>query len=369
MSQPQQILHVVSALDGYGLNRQLELLLEQQLAAGQSVRVVALTADRLAVAALERLGIDCRVLDRRWRRDPFVAVRLAKELRRRDFDVLHLWGPSARDYVAAVEPFVPTSPAVTSLADHTLVNAQPSSYVTPCVASPGATSQLREQFLADQLLPDEAILIAVAGPLTRAQQIDEAIWYFELVRTLDERVRLLIFGDGPERHRLERFSRLAAEPSAIRFLGYRSDFRALLPCVDLFWHTAEPDEALPLTMLEALSAGVPVVANDGPGCRELLCDVDGVIAGVVDGAVDGTVEAAANQDLEHGCLVPNKDRAAFARQTLRLIQADGRTKRAVDGAKKFDVAKTNVTNAIVERFSVEAMTAAYADLYDELLTS
>ena len=183
--------------------------------------------------------------------------------------------------------------------------------------------------MAEQLLPADAILIAVAGPLTRAQRIDEAIWYFELVRTLNERVRLLIFGDGPERHRFERFSRLAAEPSSIRFLGYRTDFRDRLRHADLFWHTGAPDVAWPLTMLEAMAAGVPVVANDGPASRQ-----------IIDDGGDGYV-------------VPDQDRAAFARQTLRLLQ-DDQLARRLGG---------NAARMIAERFSVAAMAHAYADLY------
>ena len=44
MRRTDQILHVASKLDGYGMCRQLELLVANQLAAGQKVKVVALAA-------------------------------------------------------------------------------------------------------------------------------------------------------------------------------------------------------------------------------------------------------------------------------------------------------------------------------------
>jgi len=311
MCLPQQILHLVADLDGYGQTRQLQLLLQQQLAAGQQVRVVALAAAKEAVAALDRMGVDCRVLDRRWHRDPFAAIRLTGELRHQAFDLLHLWGQPAVDYFSAIRRWVPATPTITSLPED-----------APSVAPSAASTISREQFLADQLLPADAILIAVAGPLCRTQRVDEAIWNFELVRTLESRARLLIFGDGPDRPRCERFSRLAAEPSTIRFLGYRPDFRALLPHADLFWHTAAPSEDFPQTILEAMAARVPVVAADGPACREIL------------------------DDTHTGYLIPNGDRAIFARHSLRLLEDPQLASRLT----------ANATETISQRFSVETPT-------------
>ena len=334
MSAPLRILHVVADLDGYGLTRQLEMLVREQISSGHDIRVVALSATREAVAMLRQLSIGCRVLDRRWQCDPCAAIRLAGELRRQSFEVLHLWGQQALDYFKAVRQFVGPQPALTSLPESTLFNSQPHGYIAPGIASPCATSLGREQFLAEQLLSADSILIAAAGPLTRTQQIDEAIWFFELVRTLDDRVRLLIFGDGPDRHRLERFSRLASEPSEIRFLGYRTDFRELLQHLDLFWHTAAPNEALPLTVLEAMSSGVPVVANDGPACRRII------------------------NDQENGYLVFDNDRAVFARQTRRILHDTQQAQALIENAKQ----------TIAERFSVDAMTQAYAQQYEALLS-
>ncbi len=82
MRQPQQTLHVIARLDGYGLTRQLELLAAAQVESGKLVRVLALAAKREPLTRLRNLGVECRALDRRWSRDPFVALRLAGELRR-----------------------------------------------------------------------------------------------------------------------------------------------------------------------------------------------------------------------------------------------------------------------------------------------
>lgn len=320
MPSPTTIQHVISNLDGYGLCRQLELLVKRQQAVGQVAQVAALRGDRPVVERFRRRGINVRVLDRRWTHDPFLTVRLAALLRQSKFDLLHAWGRDAQRYVNAVRSLAPATPQTTSLADQDL----------PIGVAPSKKTKLSHQQLLDELnLPADATLIAVAGPLTRTQQVDEAIWHFELVRTLDENTRLLIFGDGPDRHRLERFTRLTSEPTAVRFLGYRHDYRALLQHVDLFWHTASADNAIPLTILEAMFAGVPVVANDTPNCRR---------------AIDHS---------NNGYLVPNNDRAVFARHTRQLMHDREHAQEMSEAAK-----------LAAERYSIDAMLDAYATRYD-----
>jgi len=245
---------------------------------------------------------------------------------------LHLWGQPAFDYFRSIRRLVRPLPTITTLLHQ-------SSCLAPGIATTKKPGLSRSDFLAELALSDDSILIAVAGPLTRSQCIDEAIWDFELVRTLDENVRLLIFGDGPDRHRFERFARLTSEPSAIRFLGYRADFRELLGHANLFWHTAVADKALPLTVLEAMAAGVPVVANMASGCQQVIK------RGIDDG--------------ENGYLVPNNDRALFARYTRRILQ----------DAQHAEQISCSAAQTIAERFSVEAMTRAYAKRYAELLES
>jgi glycosyltransferase involved in cell wall biosynthesis len=332
MSPLPQILHITANLDGYGLNRQLELLAAAQRAAGQNVAVVALAAERLPVATLRQLGVECRVLGRRWPLDPLTVARLVRVLRRSQADLLHVWGESAQSYLRWAGKFSPKKPTLTSLPSQTCLNGKPLGGVPQGVAPASPDPRAREQFLAEQQLSPEAPLIMVAGPLTRQQNIEAAIWYFELVRTLNERARLLIFGDGPDRHRLERFSRLAAEPDSIRFLGYRNDFRQLLPCAHVFWHTAHPSETLPQAVLEAMQAGVPVIARDSPGCRQVL------------------------RDSQNGYLVADKSRAVFTRHTQHVLQNPAQAEQLADAAQA----------SVEAQYSLQQMTQSYTDSYTQL---
>lgn len=333
MRSPPRILHLIDALDGYGPTRQLELLVAEQLANGYEVRVWALCARRESIAMLNQLGVDCRILHRRWDRDPLTAIRLARALRSQPQEILHLWGQTSLDYFRSIQRILPSLRTITSLPDRTLLMGEPGDFVPPGVALPSQPRDLRRSFFAEQCLPDDAVLIALAGPLTRDQCVDAAIWNFELVHILDERARLIIFGDGPDRSRVERFARKASTSHAVRFLGYRSDYRELLGLADLFWHTAAPSTALPLSAMEAIAAGVPVVANDGPGCRQLI------------------------DDNRTGYLVSNNDRALFARQSRTLVE----------DRQLADRLRARAKEKLADAFSVGTMTQRYADLYAELL--
>ena len=69
----------------------------------------------------------------------------------------------------------------------------------------------------------------------------------------------LIVGDGPERPRLEALAEQLGVAPAVRFLGTRSDIPQLLSALDVFVLTSRI-EANPVSILEAMAAGLPVVA-------------------------------------------------------------------------------------------------------------
>ena len=82
-------------------------------------------------------------------------------------------------------------------------------------------------------------------------------------------VHAVIAGDGPERDGLERLSRHAGVADRVHFLGWRQDTASLLAACDVL---ACPSRSEPLgnVVLEAFSAGRPVVASMAEGPRELI---------------------------------------------------------------------------------------------------
>ena len=82
-------------------------------------------------------------------------------------------------------------------------------------------------------------------------------------------------GDGPDRAALER--RAAALGDRVRFLGERRDVGRLLQAADLLVLPSDR-EGLPMAVLEALAAGVPVVASDVGGIPQLGADAVELVA-------------------------------------------------------------------------------------------
>lgn len=85
---------------------------------------------------------------------------------------------------------------------------------------------------------------------------------------------LLLAGDGVDRAALER---RAASLSRVRFLGERRDVARLLGAADLVVLPSDR-EGLPMAILEALAAGVPVVASSVGGIRQLGADAVELVA-------------------------------------------------------------------------------------------
>ncbi|TWT89695.1 putative glycosyltransferase EpsF [Pseudobythopirellula maris] len=71
----------------------------------------------------------------------------------------------------------------------------------------------------------------------------------------------LVIGDGPRREALERYAREIGVEHAVRFLGNRSDVPEVLAALEVVALTSH-NEANPVSILEAMSTGKPVVATD-----------------------------------------------------------------------------------------------------------
>jgi glycosyltransferase involved in cell wall biosynthesis len=90
--------------------------------------------------------------------------------------------------------------------------------------------------------------------------------------------RFLFVGDGPMRSELEQKARLVRPAENVEFLGQREDVAKLLSEAAVFCRPSL-SEGLPLTALEAMACGLPVVATRAGGTAEVV--EDGVTGYVV----------------------------------------------------------------------------------------
>ena len=81
----------------------------------------------------------------------------------------------------------------------------------------------------------------------------------------------MIVGDGPERERLERLAASLGIAQRVAFEGWQSDARDFLTTFDVFVLPSR-FEGFPLVLLEAMLAGLPVVATDVGSVAEAVQD-------------------------------------------------------------------------------------------------
>lgn len=86
-----------------------------------------------------------------------------------------------------------------------------------------------------------------------------------------------LIGDGERREVLARLAREDSVESETFFLGVRGDIERVLKCVDIFVMSSH-FEGHPLSCLEAMAAGVPIVASDVPGLKEMIGGVGRLFA-------------------------------------------------------------------------------------------
>jgi glycosyltransferase involved in cell wall biosynthesis len=175
-------------------------------------------------------------------------------------------------------------------------------------------------------------VVGTAARLVPIKGVLDLVRAFAVVRAEVADVRLEIAGSGPERPRLEHEIDVLRLAGAVKFLGWRPDLPQLLPSWDIF-ALASFDEGFGIAALEAMAAGLPVVATAVGGVPELVSDGN------------------------TGFLVPRGDVAALAAR-LRVLLLDPERRLAMGAAGR--------ARARAE-FSIERMVSAVAAVYDDVL--
>ena len=102
---------------------------------------------------------------------------------------------------------------------------------------------------------------------SKVKRVGDVVEVFRLIRK-EIPAKLLLIGDGPERHAMEALARSYDIHQHIRFLGKQEQMEDILPIGDLFLLTSEY-ESFGLAALEAMAAGVPVVSTNSGGLPEI----------------------------------------------------------------------------------------------------
>lgn len=144
----------------------------------------------------------------------------------------------------------------------------------------------------------------------------------------DERVRLLLVGDGPERGSLEELANSLGLGRRVTFLGHRNDIPSLLSTMDVFVLPSF-SEGMSNTLLEAMASGIATIASDVGGNSEII------------------------RNGQDGFLFPNDDQEALRLLLVRMLE---------DSVARGRVAAAG-RDRVAREFSMNAMVARYQAMY------
>jgi glycosyltransferase involved in cell wall biosynthesis len=144
--------------------------------------------------------------------------------------------------------------------------------------------------------------------------------------------QLLVVGEGPERPKIEAEIAVRKLAGCVRLLGLRTDVRRLLAAADLFLLTSI-SEGIPVTLIEAMGARLPVVSTAVGGIKEVV------------------------RPEETGLVAPAGDDAGLAAACLRLLANRGQARSLGDAGRRRAEAM----------FSEDEMHAQYVRLYEAML--
>lgn len=132
---------------------------------------------------------------------------------------------------------------------------------------PFATARVDRAGLRRNLgLASDASVLAIVGRLTA---IKDHPTLFAALQQLDAAVHLAVIGDGEDRAALERLVGELDLRSRVHFLGWRHDLPAMMGGMDVVICCSR-NEGTPVALIEAMAAGVPVVATAVGGVPDLV---------------------------------------------------------------------------------------------------
>jgi glycosyltransferase involved in cell wall biosynthesis len=189
----------------------------------------------------------------------------------------------------------------------------------------------KEQLRQELGLPRSAVLAICATRLLRRQKgLDVLLAAWQRLVSEGGDVYLVLLGDGQDRSELESEARELGLTEHVGFVGWRENPETYLAACDLFV-LASRSEGLPNALLEAMACGLPVVATQVSGSRDVIND-------------------------QVGYLVPVEDVGALATRLRHMIEAPELRRQMSANARRL----------VETRYSIRRTADQHIALYQEL---
>lgn len=180
------------------------------------------------------------------------------------------------------------------------------------------------------IAPNGEKILLHASNFRKIKRVQDVVRIFhEVVKEIPS--KLLFVGDGPERGTAEELARQLGVCNDIRFVGKQEQMEDILAIADLFLLTSEY-ESFGLAALEAMAAGVPVIATNAGGLPEIM--------------ING----------QNGYMSDVGDVVSMSQNAITILENEETMKRFREGAIK-------QANA----FDIHNIIPVYEKLYDEVL--
>lgn len=333
-----KVCFLAGTLGQGGAERQLYYIVRSLVDAGARPRVLCLTKGEFWERPLRELGVDVEWVgqsDRRLRR----LQRMVATLRVDRPDILqsqhfytNLYAVAAGRLLGIPEIGALRSDAASEVREHHRLIGQLSLRAPRMVAANSRTAidnaitlgmaRPRLRFLPNVVdttrftvrtrTSDRAVRLLTVGRMVGAKRFDRFIRVVAEVRRRSATpVEATLIGDGPQRSALEAQARsLDLGPNGLRFLGAKGEVADHYHDADILLLTSDW-EGTPNVLLEGMASGLPVVATDVGGVRDVV------------------------KHGETGILVPARDEAALANAVLSLVADRATRHRYGERARSF----------------------------------
>lgn len=293
-----KVLHLITTIDMGGAEKQLLVLVREQISSGIDVTVVPLKGSNELLAEFSNAG--AKVLSELCSQSiPVQLFRLRNITRLHEY-VLHAHLPRAELLASLIrhkkclivsrhntENFIPQGPRILSITLSRWVYARAKGVIcisqavknfmllnleipdTPKVSVVHYGFDQNFQISRHKIKEKPHSLVGTIGrlvPQKDQQTIIRAVSYLAQKGIV---VQLQILGEGPLREDLEKLVVDLGLEKQVKFMGRTSDVRSFLDSLDIFI-LASKYEGFGLVLLEAMCAGVPIIAAENSAIREVL---------------------------------------------------------------------------------------------------